>query len=121
MHSNNWLGGHCLEAFIRDFTCCMHESEIDERVPGMVQAWVAKKTRKRNVLQVFLMSHFINIKEIIGKDTYRKRFFYQLIASLTTPTKYSGKMVKCFSLRIPHRPPVGFSWVLQAVACQGGI
>jgi hypothetical protein len=34
MRSNNWLGGHCLRAFIGDFTCCVQESEIDERVPS---------------------------------------------------------------------------------------
>jgi len=34
MRSNNWLGGHCLGAFIGDFTCCVRESEIDERVPS---------------------------------------------------------------------------------------
>ena len=34
MSSNNWLGGHCLGAFIGDFTCCVQESEIDERVPS---------------------------------------------------------------------------------------
>ena len=34
MCSNNWLGGHCFGAFIGDFTCCVRESEINERVPS---------------------------------------------------------------------------------------
>jgi hypothetical protein len=28
---------------------------------GMVQAWVGQKTRKRDILRIFFMSHFINV------------------------------------------------------------
>ncbi len=34
MRSNNWLGGHCLGAFIGDSKRCVRESEIDQRVPS---------------------------------------------------------------------------------------
>ena len=37
---------------------------------GMVQAWVAQKTLKRDILKVFTMFDFINIfKEIMVNDT----------------------------------------------------
>jgi len=42
---------------------------IHSHLPGMVQAWVGQKLLKSDILRVFQMSNFINIKEIIGKDT----------------------------------------------------
>jgi hypothetical protein len=66
-------------------------------VNGMVHAWVAQKTRKRDILRVFTMSLF----EIIQGDyrlmtRNRKRLFKRLKAILTPPTKYSLILIKCF-------------------------
>ena len=48
-----------------------HTCIVGVSMAGMFQAWVAQKTRKRDILRVFFWCHIILqiFKEIIGKET----------------------------------------------------
>jgi hypothetical protein len=65
---------------------------------GMVHAWVGKKRLKRDILRLFTMSLLENILGDYRLMTRnRKQLFKRLNTILTPPTKYSVKLVRCFS------------------------
>ena len=63
----------------------------------MVEANVGQKLLKRNILRVFTMSLFYYLRRLLLKTRNSKRVFKTKHASIATPTKYSLKLVKCFS------------------------
>jgi hypothetical protein len=58
----------------------------------MVQAWVARKTLKRNILRVFSMSDLINmLRRLLVKTHHRKRVFVLFAVALAAARAIRSK------------------------------